>query len=144
MKIQKKVVVTVVAVLTALSLTACVGGKNWQEKRAEWENSVVLINAFEVPRGKEAEALASWQRSRDFLKSQPGYIGTRLHRNIDPDGKFHLVNVARWRSAADFKAATEKMRQALPDNQVEGVKFYPGLFTVIENDMPGPGFMGKR
>lgn len=35
-------------------------------------------------------------------------------------------------------------RQALPENQVEGVKFYPGLFTVIENDIPGPGFVGKR
>lgn len=143
MKIRKTIAVAAATVLVTLSMTACVGGKDWQAKRAEWENSVVLINAFEVPRGKEAEALASWRKSRDFLKEQPGYIGTRLHRNIDPDGKFHLVNVARWRSAADFKAATERMREAMPDSQVEGVRFYPGLFNVIESDMPGPRFFGK-
>jgi len=51
-----------------------------------------------------------------------------------------LINVARWRNMEDFKAATAKMRQALPDNMPEGVTASPGsspgLFKVIENDMP--------
>ena len=59
------------------------------------------------------------------------------------NGKFHLINVARWRSADDFKNATAKMREALPDNQVEGVVFYPSLFKVIESDMPFGRKMGK-
>ena len=66
------------------------------------------------------------------MKTQPGYIATRLHQNIDPNGKYHLVNVARWRNMEDFKAATAKMRQALPDNMPEGVTASPGLFKVIE------------
>ena len=117
--------------------------EHWQGKRAEWQNSVVLINAFEVPKGKEAEALQSWQKARDFLQTQDGYISTQLHQNLDPNGKFHLVNVARLRSADDFKNATAKMREALPDNQVEGVVFYPSLFKVIESDMPFGRKMGK-
>lgn len=47
-----------------------------------------------------------------------------------------LINVARWRNMEDFKAATAKMRKALPDNMPEGVTASPGLFKVIGNDMP--------
>lgn len=50
----------------------------------------------------------------------------------------------------DFKAATAKMCQTLPDNMSEGVTASPGLFKVIENDMPhgfgrynGKGFCCK-
>lgn len=135
----------IIAAVAAVSL-AVVGcsakAKHWHEHREAMQNSVVLINTFEVPQGKEAEALASWQKARDFLKTQPGYMGTRLHQNIDPSGKYHLVNVARWKSAEDFKAATAKMREALPGNLPEGVTATPSLFKVVESDMPH-GF-GKR
>lgn len=137
MNTRKKTIIA--AITTAVLL--CAGGctakaEQWRSKREAMQNSVVLINTFEVLQGKEAEALAAWQKARDFLKTQPGYISTRLHQNIDPNGKYHLVNVARWRNMEDFKAATAKMRQALPDNMPEGVTASPGLFKVIENDMP--------
>ncbi len=131
MKSLKKCVAVIATLAMAGVLSACqMAGKSPQNP----PNSVVLINAFEVPKGKEAEALASWQKSADFLKAQDGYISTRLHQNLDPNGKFHLVNVAVWRSADDFKRATAKMRETMPDNQVEGVKFTPSLFRVIKSD----------
>ena len=131
MKSLKKCVAVIATLAMAGVLSACqMAGKSPQNP----PNSVVLINAFEVPKGKEAEALASWQKSADFLKTQDGYISTRLHQNLDPNGKFHLVNVAVWRSADDFKRATAKMRETMPDNQVEGVKFTPSLFRVIKSD----------
>ncbi|WP_128581684.1 antibiotic biosynthesis monooxygenase family protein [Neisseria flavescens] len=143
MNTRKKTIIA--AITTAVLL--CAGGctakaEQWRSKREAMQNSVVLINTFEVPQGKEAEALAAWQKARDFLKTQPGYISTRLHQNIDPNGKYHLVNVARWRSAEDFKATAAKMNQALPNNKPEGVTASPGLFKVIESDMP-QGF-GRR
>ena len=131
MKSLKKCVAVIATLAMAGVLSACqTVGKSPQNS----SESVVLINAFEVPKGKEAEALASWQKSADFLKTQDGYISTRLHQNLDPNGKFHLVNVAVWRSADDFKRATAKMRETMPDNQVEGVKFTPSLFRVIKSD----------
>jgi len=136
MNIRKKTALIAIAVTAFVAVGCTANAKQWQEKCEAFQNSVVLINTFEVPQGKEAEALASWQKARDFLKTQPGYIATRLHQNIDPNGKYHLVNVARWRNMEDFKAATAKMRQALPDNMPEGVTASPGLFKVIENDMP--------
>ena len=138
MKIRKKTVIATAALIAAISLSAgCVA--NAKEKREAFRNSVVLINTFEVPQGKEAETLASWEKSRDFLKNQPGYIGTSLHQNLDANGKYRYVNIARWRSAEDFKAATEKMRQTMSDGAFEGVTITPGLFKVIESDML-PGF----
>ena len=143
MNTRKKTIITAVTAAVLLCVAGCTAkAEQWRAQREAMHNSVVLINTFEVPQGKEAETLAAWQKSRDFLKTQPGYISTRLHQNIDPNGKYHFVNVARWRSAEEFKAATAKMHQALPDNKPEGVTASPGLFKVIEGDMPH-GF-GRR
>ncbi len=137
MNTRKKTIITAVTAAVLLCVAGCTAkAEQWRAQREAMHNSVVLINTFEVPQGKEAETLAAWQKSRDFLKTQPGYISTRLHQNIDPNGKYHFVNVARWRSAEEFKAATAKMHQALPDNKPEGVTASPGLFKVIESDMP--------
>ena len=143
MNTRKKTIIVAVTAAVLLCVAGCTAkAEQWRAQREAMQNSVVLINTFEVPQGKEAETLAAWQKSRDFLKTQPGYISTRLHQNIDPNGKYHFVNVARWRSAEEFKAATAKMHQALPDNKPEGVTASPGLFKVIESDMPH-GF-GRR
>lgn len=37
---------------------------------------------------------------------QPGYMDTALHQALTPDAEFLFVNVARWRTAEDFLAAT--------------------------------------
>ena len=136
MNIRKKTIIAAVTAAVLLCVAGCTANaEQWRAQREAMHNSIVLINTFEVPQGKEAETLAAWQKSRDFLKTQPGYIGTRLHQNIDPNGKYHFVNVARWRSAEESKAATAKMHQALPDNKPKGVTASPGLFKVIESDM---------
>ena len=59
---------------------------------------VVLINAFEVPEGEDDAFLQAWERSRQFLNAQEGYLATRLHRSISPAADFRFVNVALWQS----------------------------------------------
>lgn len=98
------------------------------------EPPVVLINAFTVTAGQEAQALAAWRASRDFLSTQPGYLSTHLHQNIDENGEFQLVNIAYWRSASDFNAAIARMRQVLPHPLPQGVQAHPGLYRLIEED----------
>jgi antibiotic biosynthesis monooxygenase len=104
-------------------------------------DSVVLINVFEVPPGKVAETIQSWEKSRDFLAEQPGYLHTRLHQNRDSNGRFQLVNIARWRSAADFEAATAKMRETLPNALPEGTVATPALYDVVRSDGKMPPFL---
>jgi heme-degrading monooxygenase HmoA len=67
---------------------------------------VVLINAFELPPEEEDERfLAGWKPSRDFLAQRAGYLDTALHRSLAPDADFRFVNLAHWRSPAEFQAA---------------------------------------
>jgi heme oxygenase (mycobilin-producing) len=77
------------------------------EPAATSESAVVLINPFEVPTGADEEFITSWEAARDYLRGQPGYLHTRLHRSILPDANFRFVNIAGWESAEAFRAAVE-------------------------------------
>lgn len=93
--------------------------------------NVVLINAFTVPAEVIDEAIVMWETARDFLKTQPGYISTRLHRSISPDAKHLLINVAQWESPEAYRAATSLMRERNILPRIEGVIPGPGLYKVI-------------
>ena len=91
--------------------------------------NVILINPFEVPEGKEEEALTHWDRVAAYMRRQPGFVRTRLYRAISPGARFHLINVAEWDSAAQFEAAvsSEEFREL-----AEGaVPHYPALYEVV-------------
>ena len=94
--------------------------------------AVVLINAFEVPKGKEDECLTFWEKAAAYMKRQPGFIATRLHRAVLPDARFHFINVAEWESAAHFQAAVGSTEfQQLIEPYMEVCPHYPGLYEVI-------------
>ena len=68
--------------------------------------SVTLINPFEVPAGTEDEDfLSGWQRAADYMREQPGFLSTRLHRALAPDARFRFINIAEWESPQAFQAA---------------------------------------
>src|SRR5207253_8625079 len=69
--------------------------------------AVILINAFEVPPGDAENFIAAWEKTRDYLQTQPGYVDTALHQAARPDVEFQFVNIARWQTADDFRAATQ-------------------------------------
>jgi heme-degrading monooxygenase HmoA len=98
------------------------------------EAKVILINLFEVPQGKEKEAISMWETARDFLKTQPGYITTQLHEAFDEASQFKLINIAEWDSIDNFKKATEAMNKSGKVPMVEGVKGNPSLYKVIRTD----------
>jgi heme-degrading monooxygenase HmoA len=43
-------------------------------------NTVILINPFEVPAGEEEAALRFWKQAAEYMRRQPGFIATRLHK----------------------------------------------------------------
>jgi heme-degrading monooxygenase HmoA len=67
-------------------------------------DGVVLINAFEVPPDADEPFVAGWNRARELLAAQSGYLGTRLHRSLGP-ADFRFVNIARWSTPQAFAAA---------------------------------------
>ena len=66
---------------------------------------LVLINVFSMPPEMVDSFITTWTDNAEKVKNAKGFRGTRLHRAIDPDARFPLVNVARWDSAEDWQAA---------------------------------------
>jgi heme-degrading monooxygenase HmoA len=64
---------------------------------------VVLVNLFTLDRTDEQTILQAWQNDAAFMKRQPGFISTQLHRAIGENPTY--LNYAVWESTADFRAA---------------------------------------
>ncbi len=95
------------------------------------DQTVVLINPFVVPAGSVEDAITMWEQARDYLKTQPGYISTKLHQAKSADAKFTLINVACWESAEAFRLATMSMRENANLSRVKNVFGDPQLYEVI-------------
>ncbi|NVO58010.1 antibiotic biosynthesis monooxygenase [Rhodobacteraceae bacterium B1Z28] len=67
------------------------------------EGPVVLINLFTVEAEEEQALLEAWAHDAEFMKSQPGYISTQLHKGIANSSTF--VNYAIWQDVKSFRAA---------------------------------------
>ena len=97
---------------------------------SEDPGGVVLINAFEVPRDADDAFLASWEASRQFIRAQPGYLATRLHRSLSPGADFRFVNIGRYANPQAFQAAISRpeFREAAAAIQHRA---HPGLYEVV-------------
>ncbi|MES0883611.1 antibiotic biosynthesis monooxygenase family protein [Roseibium sp. SCP14] len=95
---------------------------------------VTLINAFEVPADQVEETILFWEKARDFLQTQPGYISTRLHQSLSPDAKFQLVNIALWKSPEAFQSAIRKMHESGLGASERKTVFHAALYKVVRTD----------
>lgn len=98
--------------------------------------SVVLINVFEVPAGREAEFMAAWRPIADHLATQEGYLSTKLHQALAPGARFSFVNVAEWASPQHFQAAlgSQGFQKLVP--ALGPFPATPGLFTLAYEHHP--------
>jgi heme-degrading monooxygenase HmoA len=64
---------------------------------------VVLINTFVVNEDEAADLVTAWAVDAMWMKRQPGFISTQLHRGIGGSGVF--LNYAIWESTDHFKRA---------------------------------------
>ncbi len=67
------------------------------------EGPIVLINLFTVDAVDEDALLKAWAHDADFMKAQPGYISTRLHKGIAGSSTF--INYAVWQDVECFRNA---------------------------------------
>src|SRR6266853_3933903 len=64
---------------------------------------VVLVNVFTLDKADEQAFLKIWQDDAAFMKRQPGFISTQLHRALGESPTY--LNYAVWESTAHFRAA---------------------------------------
>ena len=67
------------------------------------DGSVVLINVFTIDTADEEALLTAWAHDAEFMRAQPGYISTQMHKAIGGSGTF--VNYAVWESVESFRSA---------------------------------------
>src|ERR1700690_4462541 len=65
--------------------------------------SVVMVNVFTLEKADEQNFLQARRNDAAFLKHQPGFISTQLHRAIGESPTY--LNYAVWESTADFRSA---------------------------------------
>jgi heme-degrading monooxygenase HmoA len=64
---------------------------------------VILVNVFTLDKADEPTFLQVWQDDAAFMKQQPGFISTQLHRAVGESPTY--LNYAVWESTAHFRAA---------------------------------------
>jgi len=64
---------------------------------------VILMNIFTVDKAEEQALVEAWQDDARFMKQQPGFISTQLHRAIGESATY--FNYAVWETTAQFRAA---------------------------------------
>ena len=67
------------------------------------EGPIVLMNVFTVDQADEEALVAAWKHDAAFMKAQPGYISTQLHKGIAGSSTF--INCAVWESVESFRTA---------------------------------------
>jgi heme-degrading monooxygenase HmoA len=92
---------------------------------------LVLINAFEVPADADDDFIEGWEAARDYLRQQPGYVDTALHRAVSPGADFRFVNVARWESPEHFQAAMQSPGFQEAAQGLAAYRPHPALYEVI-------------
>src|ERR1700756_3929034 len=64
---------------------------------------VVLVNVITLDKADEQTCLKTWQDDAAFMKRQPGFISTQLHRALGESPTY--LNYAVWESTAHYRAA---------------------------------------
>ena len=103
------------------------------------ESPVILVNLFLVEEVDIPALLKAWEEDANWMKRQPGYISTQLHRGIG--GSTAFLNYAVWESVTHFRAAFNHpdFKSAL-ENYPASTVASPHLFTrlTVPNLCVGP------
>ncbi len=74
-----------------------------QRQLAVEASPVVLVNVLTLDKADEAAFLEAWQGDAAFMKAQPGFISTQLHRALGDSPTY--LNYAIWESTEAFRTA---------------------------------------
>ncbi len=83
--------------MTTMTLREMDDQVTYVQQLQEDDGQVVLINQFNLAPGDAERFLQAWADDAAFMKQQPGFISTQLHRGTA--GSTTFINVAVWESA---------------------------------------------
>ncbi|MEM7425600.1 MAG: antibiotic biosynthesis monooxygenase family protein [Pseudomonadota bacterium] len=91
---------------------------------------IVLVNVFTVDAADQEALIEAWGTDALWMKKQPGYISTQLHKAVGESSMY--LNYAVWDSVSNFRAAfsNPEFRNAL-SHYPSSVVTAPHLFEKI-------------
>lgn len=110
-----------------------------QIEEKEIEDSVILINKFNVEPDKVEQFLKDWAEEAANFKQQTGFISRQLHKGIGKSSVF--INYAVWESIEHYKEAVNKIlfnsetRSSLLKYDDDSLVVSPHLFKKVH--VPG-------
>ena len=110
-----------------------------QIEEKEIQDSVILINKFNVEPDKVEQFLKDWAEEAANFKQQTGFISTQLHKGIGKSSVF--INYAVWESIEHYKEAVNKIlfnsetRSSLLKYDDDSLVVSPHLFKKVH--VPG-------
>ena len=91
---------------------------------------VVLVNIFTLDKADEQAFLQAWRDDALFMKQQPGFISTQLHRAIGESPTY--LNYEVWETTAHFRTAfTSPAFRTKPSLYPSSVASSPHLFQRV-------------
>jgi len=97
------------------------------------QTGCTAIVSYEVNAEDMDAFLEAWRLANAHLKKQPGHVSTALHRAVSANPPFRFVNVAKWKSADDFRKATQSPAFQEASGRLGA---YP-LFASVYEAVPG-------
>ena len=73
---------------------------------AEQDQCTVIV-AYEVAHEDCERFMDSWEKANEYLREQPGFVSTALHKAVSANPDFRFVNIACWESEDAFRKATQ-------------------------------------
>ena len=90
------------------------------------------IVAYEVEADDAERFLDSWKIANDFLKEQPGFTSTALHRAVSANPDFRFVNISCWESDDAFRAATLSHGFLEASGRLQAFPIHAAAYEVME------------
>jgi len=75
--------------------------------------------------------LDAWDHANSFVKKQPGHVGSTLHGAVSANPTFRCVHVAKWRSADDFRKATQSAGYAEAASRLGAYSLYASVYEEV-------------
>jgi len=102
----------------------------YMQQLQHYDGPVVLINQFNLAPGDAEQFPALWADDAAFMKQQPGFISTQLHRGTA--GSTTFINVAVWESARALgRAFGSPEFQARAARYPDSTVAVPHVFTKV-------------
>lgn len=59
------------------------------------DTSITFINVFDIPADEIEAFIAQWEHRSRLIRSADGFVSAELHRAIESETEFQLINVSK-------------------------------------------------